>query len=73
VIYANQSVQETATIPVAVAFTNVPSTGNVEALTTLAPLSSVGTASESASIPRFANFSTALTAYSITSCAGALQ
>jgi hypothetical protein len=68
VIYADPSVQETATIPVAVAFTNVPSTGEVQALTTLAPLSSVETASETASIPRFKSFSTAQEAYSITSC-----
>jgi hypothetical protein len=73
VIYADPFVEETAAIPVAVAFTNVPSTGDVQALTTLAPLSSVETASQSASIPRFVNFSTAQDAYSITSCAGALQ
>jgi hypothetical protein len=73
VIYAVQEVQETATIPVAVAFRDVPAIGIVDATASLAPLSSVETASESASIPRFANFSTPLTAYSITSCAGALQ
>jgi hypothetical protein len=59
---------ETATIPVAVAFTDVPATGAVNATTTLAPLSSVETASKTASIPRFTSFSTAQEAYSITSC-----
>jgi hypothetical protein len=68
VIYADPSVVETATIPVAVAFTNVPSTGAVSASMSFAPLSSVGTASQTAPIPRFTNFSTAQAAYSITSC-----
>jgi len=68
VINASPAVLETATIPVAVAFTNMPSAGVVNATTSLAPLNSVGTASESASIPRFANFSSAQEAYSITSC-----
>jgi hypothetical protein len=68
VIYADPSVQETATIPVAVAFTKAPAVGVVNATTTLAPLSSVGTASQSAPIPRFTNLSTPETAYSITSC-----
>jgi hypothetical protein len=69
VIYADPAVQETATIPVAVAFIKEPAAGVVNATTSLAPLSTVGTASESASIPRFANFSSAQEAYSITSCA----
>jgi hypothetical protein len=68
VIYADPSVLETAVIPVAVAFIEEPSAGVVNATTSLAPLSTVGTASESASIPRFANFSSAQEAYSITSC-----
>jgi len=68
VIYADPNVQETATIPVAVAFTNVPTTGEVQSATTLAPLSSTETTSLTAPIPRFANFSTAQEAYSITSC-----
>jgi len=69
VINASPAVLETATIPVAVAFIKEPSAGMVNATTSLAPLSTVGTASESASIPRFANFSSAQEAYSITSCA----
>jgi hypothetical protein len=48
--------------------TNTPSIGEVQAATMLAPLSSVTTTSLSAPIPRFANFSTAYEAYSITSC-----
>ena len=68
VINASPAVLETATIPVAVAFIEEPSAGVVNATTSLAPLSTVGTASESASIPRFANFSSAQGAYSITSC-----
>jgi hypothetical protein len=73
VIYSLPSVVETATIPVAVAFTNVPAAGTVNATTSLAPLSTVGTANEASSIPRFANFSTAEPAYSITSCAAVKQ
>ena len=69
VINASPAVLETATIPVAVAFIKEPSAGVVNATTSLAPLSAVATASESASIPRFANFSSAQEAYSITSCA----
>jgi Galactose oxidase, central domain/Kelch motif len=69
VIYSNPSVQETATIPVAVAFITEPSVGVVNATTSLAPLSTVGTASETAAIPRFANFSTPQEAFTITSCA----
>ncbi len=73
VIYADPTVQETATIPVAVAFRNAPPIGIVDATTSLAPLSTVMTASESAPIPRFTNFSTAYEAYSITTCSGARQ
>ncbi len=69
VIYADPAVQETATIPVAVAFIKEPSAGVVNATTSLAPLSTVETASLTAPIPRFANFSSAQEAYSITSCA----
>jgi hypothetical protein len=65
VIYSDPSVQETATIPVAVAFTNRPAIGSVNANTSLAPLSMVGTASQAAPIPRFTNFSSAQPAYSI--------
>ncbi len=68
VIYADPSVQETAIIPVAVAFTNKPATGDVSATTSLAPLGVVTTASETAPIPRFANFASPQLAYSITSC-----
>jgi hypothetical protein len=68
VIYSNPAVTETATIPVAVAFTNKPATGLVISSTSLAPLGTNGNASESAPIPRFANFSTPQGAYSITSC-----
>jgi hypothetical protein len=68
VIYADPSVLETATIPVAVAFTNKPATGEVQATTSLAPLGTITTASETAPIPRFANFATPQLAYSITSC-----
>ena len=68
VIYSDPSVQETATIPVAVAFTNKPAIGEVMATTTLAPLDAVFTANETSHIPRFTNISTAQQAYSITSC-----
>jgi hypothetical protein len=68
VIYSDPSVQETATIPVAVAFTNQPAIGEVMATTTLAPLDAVVTANETSHIPRFTNISTAQPAYSITSC-----
>jgi hypothetical protein len=73
VTYSNPGVVETASIPVAVAFTNTPAIGTVNADTSLAPLSTVGTASESAPIPRFANFSSAQPAYSITACAAVNQ
>jgi hypothetical protein len=68
VIYSDPSVLETATIPVAVAFTNKPAIGEVMATTTLAPLDAVVTANETSHIPRFTNISTAQQAYSITSC-----
>ncbi len=68
VTYADPSVQETATIPVAVAFTTKPALGPVMASTTLAPLDTIGSADETSSIPRFANFATPETAYSIESC-----
>jgi len=68
VIYSDPSVLETATIPVAVAFTNQPAIGEVMATTTLAPLGTNDNASETAPIPRFTNISTAQQAYSITSC-----
>ena len=71
VINSNPDVVESATIPVAVAFTNTPPVETVQALTTLAPLGSVTTASQSAAIPRFANLSSPETAYSITACTGA--
>jgi len=73
VVYSDPSVQETASIPVAVAFTNTPEIGTVNATTSFAPLSTIGTASESAPIPRFANFSSAQPAYSITACAAVKQ
>jgi hypothetical protein len=68
VIYSDPNVLETATIPVAVAFTNQPAIGEVMATTTLAPLDTVATADETSPIPRFTNISTAQQAYSITSC-----
>jgi hypothetical protein len=68
VIYADPSVQETAIIPVAVAFTTKPALGPVTVSTTLAPLDTIGTADETSPIPRFANFATRETAYSIESC-----
>jgi hypothetical protein len=68
VIYSDPNVLETATIPVAVAFTNQPAIGEVMATTTLAPLDTVVTANETSHIPRFTNISTAQPAYSITSC-----
>jgi hypothetical protein len=70
VIYSDPNTIETASIPVAVAFTNTPAIGTVNATTSLAPLSTVGTASQSASIPRFANVASPQPAYSITACAG---
>jgi hypothetical protein len=68
VVAAYPTKVETVTIPVAVAFTDVPATGIVEANTSLAPLSTVGTADQSSSIPRFANIPAAQEVYSIQSC-----
>jgi hypothetical protein len=68
VIYADPTVQESGTIPFAVAFKNVPATGQVMATTSLAPIGTNGTASPTASIPRFTNLSTAQNAFSITAC-----
>ncbi len=68
VTYADPSVQETAAIPVAVAFTTKPALGPVMASTTLVPLDTIGTANETSPIPRFTNFATPETAYSIESC-----
>ncbi len=59
---------ETVTIPFAVAFTDVPATGIVTGITSLAPLSAARTADNSSPIPRFANASTAQEFYSILSC-----
>jgi hypothetical protein len=68
VLYSDRNVQETATIPVAVAFTNKPAIGTATVATSLAPLDTVGTANQTSHIPRFANFATPQTAYSIESC-----
>jgi hypothetical protein len=68
VIDANPSIIESATIPVAVAFTNKPATGAVMATTTLAPLGTVEAANELSPIPRFVSLSTPQQAYSINSC-----
>lgn len=59
---------DTATIPVAVAFLNSPSAGASSASVSLAPLSVVQTASESAPIPRFGSLAMAQPAYAITAC-----
>ncbi len=68
VIYANPSVEETATIPVAVAFTNKPAIGEVMATTSFAPLGTSQTANETSPIPRFTNLAPAQEAFTITSC-----
>ena len=53
---------------VVLAFANKPTLATVTATTSLAPLNKIGTADESSPIPRFANFSTPLNAYSILAC-----
>ena len=68
VVYANPTVRETATIPLAVAYTKVPTAGNVKAKTSLAPVGGGGTASTTAAIPRYAGLSGSQTAFSVTSC-----
>jgi len=68
VIYTDPTVQESATIPFAVAFTKEPTAGQVKATTSLAPLGTDGAASPTAPIPRFTKLSTALDAFSITAC-----
>jgi hypothetical protein len=68
VIYTDPTVEESGTIPFAVAFQNVPGTGQVMATTALAPIGTYGTASPTAPIPRFTNLSTARDAFSITAC-----
>jgi hypothetical protein len=73
VINADPNTIETATIPVAVAFTTPPAIGTVNVTTSLAPVSTVTTPSQTAPIPRFANFSAAQAAYTITACAGLKQ
>jgi hypothetical protein len=73
VINADPNTIETATIPVAVAFTTSPALGTVNVTTSLAPLSTVTTPSQTAPIPRFTNLSSAQPAYSITACAGVKQ
>ena len=71
VVYADPTIQESATIPVAVAFNNTPkqpATGSVSATTSLAPVGTNGASSQTAPIPRFINFSSAKKAYSIQAC-----
>jgi hypothetical protein len=63
--YSDPNVLETATIPVAVAFTNKLAIGEVMATT---PLDTVVTANETSHIQRFTDIPTAQQAYSITSC-----
>jgi hypothetical protein len=73
VINSDPNFTDTATIPVAVAFTTPPAIGTVNVTTSLAPVSTVTTPSQTAPIPRFANFSAAQAAYTITACAGLKQ
>lgn len=68
VVYASPFVQETANIPIAVAFTNKPAVGQVNVTTSLGPLGTAETADESSPIPRFSSFATAVAAYSINTC-----
>jgi hypothetical protein len=68
VVAAYSYVSETATIPFAVAFTDVPATGIAIANTSLAPLSTAQTADNFSPIPRFGNAPFAQQVYSIQSC-----
>ncbi|HTC90666.1 MAG TPA: kelch repeat-containing protein [Bryobacteraceae bacterium] len=68
VIYADPTVQESGTIPFAVAFTKVPATGQATATIALAPIGTNGTDSPTASLPRFTNLSKARNAFTITAC-----
>ena len=68
VLYADPSVTETATIPVAVAFTNSPSLGPSIVTLSLAPLDPTKTSSTSAPSPRFAAIYAAQPAFSIEAC-----
>ena len=68
VLYADPSVTETITVPVAVAFNGLPRTGQAKVITSLAPVSSAESASESAPLPRFTSIYAAQSAFSIDSC-----
>jgi hypothetical protein len=68
VVYADPTVQESLSIPFAVAFFTQPATGSVRATTSLAPLNSNG-ADQTSPVPRFTNLSTGQNAYSIAKCA----
>ena len=68
VLYADPSVVETASIPVAVAFAGSPAVGQVSALSSLAPISSTESASSTAPLPRFTSIYAAQPAYAIASC-----
>jgi hypothetical protein len=67
-LYADSSVTETVTVPVAVAFTRSPVAGQVKMVSSLAPVSSSETASASAPLPRFASIYAAQPAFSVEKC-----
>ncbi len=68
VVVADPNKVETVTIPVAVAFTDLPAVGRVIGIAELGPLSAARTADSTSSIPRFANVADAQEFYSIHSC-----
>jgi len=68
VLYADSSVTETITVPVAVAFNSTPGTGEAKVVMSLAPLSASESASETSPLPRFASIYAAQPAFSIDSC-----
>jgi hypothetical protein len=68
VLYADPSVLETATIPVAVAFNQNPTIGPVSVTPSLAPLNLTATASASAPVPRFASIYATQPAFAIEAC-----
>jgi hypothetical protein len=68
ILYADPSVTETVTIPVAVAFKNSPATGQANVTSSLAPLNATATDSATAPVPRFTSIYAAQPAFAIDSC-----
>lgn len=68
VVYADPTIQESASIPMAVAYIKTPTPGPVSATTSLAPVGIGTTASPTAPVPRYLGLSPAQTAFTVSKC-----